>query len=71
MIDENDPPKPQSRLDFGCGMLAFNYLIFFPLMGWVIYPLGKATSGSVWPYLLITILAVVMLWPFPWWRKKR
>mgnify|MGYP006906092409 FL=1 len=52
-------------------MHAFNYLVAFPLLGWVIYPLGKATFGGVWPYLFITILAAVMLWPFPRWRKKR
>lgn len=52
-------------------MHAFNYLVAFPLLGWVIYPLGKANFGDVWPYLFIAILAAVMLWRFPRGRKRR
>lgn len=63
MADETNPPTTENRLDFGCGTFALLWFVIFPLVGWTIYPLGKATFGSSWPYLFVAILGAVLLWP--------
>ncbi|CAD5253467.1 hypothetical protein BOSE62_50071 [Bosea sp. 62] len=63
MADHTHPPPPDSRLDFGCGSFFLLWFVVFPLMGWIVYPLGKAIFGSSWPYLFMAILGAVLLWP--------
>jgi len=63
VADETNPPTTENRLDFGCGTFALLWFVIFPLVGWTIYPLGKATFGSSWPYLFVAILGAVLLWP--------
>lgn len=63
MADHAHPPPPDNRLDLGCGSSFLLWFVVFPLMGWVVYPLGKAIFGSAWPYLFMIILGTVLLWP--------
>jgi uncharacterized protein YqhQ len=63
VADHTHAPPPDNRLDFGCGSSFLLFFIVWPVVGWIIYPLGKATFGSSWPYLFMAILGAVLLWP--------
>lgn len=63
MADDPHLRPADNRLDFGCGSSFLLWFVVFPFMGWIVYPLGKATFGSSWPYLFMAILGVVLLLP--------
>jgi hypothetical protein len=63
VADHTPAQPPDNRLDFGCGSSFLLFFVVLPVVGWIVYPLGRAAFGSSWPYLFMAILGVVLLWP--------
>ena len=63
MSESKSGARPERRRKpIGFGMVLWLYLVAFPILGWVVYPIGAAFFGKPWPYIFIAILMAVFAW---------
>jgi hypothetical protein len=70
MSESESGVRPERRRKpIGFGMVLWLYFIVFPILGWVVYPIGAALFGKPWPYIVIAVLVAVFAWG--WLRPSR
>lgn len=63
MSESESGARPErKRKPVGFSMMLWLHFVVFPILGWVVYPIGAAVFGKPRLYIVIAVLIAVFAW---------